>query len=407
MIMETVYVSLFGNFQMRFNDINLDEQDIHSRKMVALLSYFLIYNDRKISSTELNDMLWEDDYEINNPQSALKNLMYRLRNLLRKEFNRTDMIMTGRGSYFWNTNIHVKLDTDKFEELDKNLKKCNTLTNLELNEMFSSLGLYTGKFLPCIYSSRWVVSLSTYYHSLYIRCVKQLAVKLEESNEFENMNTICKDALVQDPLDDEMQYLFITSLMRLKLYDLAKEQYHTASRLLYERLGIKQSQYLQKVYMELMKNNNQVNSNLDVIQNSISEEKMEEAFYCEFGVFKEIYHLELRRMVREGFSEFVVLMTLIPRKFIDSDSQEGLHLLSKEMETLKLVLCKSLRSGDVVSKYSGSQFIFMLHSCNVENAKRVIERIQDKYASMNKHNLVDLSYTYDELQLFENESLRG
>lgn len=407
MIMETVYVSLFGNFQMRFNDINLDEQDIHSRKMVALLSYFLIYNDRKISSTELNDMLWEDDYEINNPQSALKNLMYRLRNLLRKEFNRTDMIMTGRGSYFWNTNIHVKLDTDKFEELDKNLKKCNTLTNLELNEMFSSLGLYTGKFLPCIYSSRWVVSLSTYYHSLYIRCVKQLAVKLEESNEFENMNTICKDALVQDPLDDEMQYLFITSLMRLKLYDLAKEQYHTASRLLYERLGIKQSQYLQKVYMELMKNNNQVNSNLDVIQNSISEEKMEEAFYCEFGVFKEIYHLELRRMVREGFSEFVVLMTLIPRKFIDSDSQEGLHLLSKEMETLKLVLCKSLRSGDVVSKYSGSQFIFMLHSCNVENAKRVIERILDKYASMYKHNLVDLSYTYDELQLFENESLRG
>lgn len=405
--METVYVSLFGNFQMRFNDINLDEQDIHSRKMVALLSYFLIYNDRKISSTELNDMLWEDDYEINNPQSALKNLMYRLRNLLRKEFNRTDMIMTGRGSYFWNTNIHVKLDTDKFEELDKNLKKCNTLTNLELNEMFSSLGLYTGKFLPCIYSSRWVVSLSTYYHSLYIRCVKQLAVKLEESNEFENMNTICKDALVQDPLDDEMQYLFITSLMRLKLYDLAKEQYHTASRLLYERLGIKQSQYLQKVYMELMKNNNQVNSNLDVIQNSISEEKMEEAFYCEFGVFKEIYHLELRRMVREGFSEFVVLMTLIPRKFIDSDSQEGLHLLSKEMETLKLVLCKSLRSGDVVSKYSGSQFIFMLHSCNVENAKRVIERILDKYASMYKHNLVDLSYTYDELQLFENESLRG
>lgn len=405
--METVYVSLFGNFQMRFNDINLDEQDIHSRKMVALLSYFLIYNDRKISSTELNDMLWEDDYEINNPQSALKNLMYRLRNLLRKEFNRTDMIMTGRGSYFWNTNIHVKLDTDKFEELNKNLKKCNTLTNLELNEMFSSLGLYTGKFLPCIYSSRWVVSLSTYYHSLYIRCVKQLAVKLEESNEFENMNTICKDALVQDPLDDEMQYLFITSLMRLKLYDLAKEQYHTASRLLYERLGIKQSQYLQKVYMELMKNNNQVNSNLDVIQNSISEEKMEEAFYCEFGVFKEIYHLELRRMVREGFSEFVVLMTLIPRKFIDSDSQEGLHLLSKEMETLKLVLCKSLRSGDVVSKYSGSQFIFMLHSCNVENAKRVIERILDKYASMYKHNLVDLSYTYDELQLFENESLRG
>lgn len=80
------------------------------------------------------------------------------------------------------------------------------------------------------------------------------------------MNRLCKDALIQDPLDDEMQYLFISSLMYLNHYDLAKEQYHTASKLLYERLGIKQSQFLQKAYMMLLKNNNEVSSNLDVIQ---------------------------------------------------------------------------------------------------------------------------------------------
>ena len=28
-------------------------------------------------------------------------------------------------------------------------------------------------------------------------------------DEYEKMNSVCKDALVQDPLDDEMQYLFI------------------------------------------------------------------------------------------------------------------------------------------------------------------------------------------------------
>lgn len=150
-----------------------------------------------------------------------------------------------------------------------------------------------------------------------------------------------------------------------------------------------------------------MNVNLDAIQDSIAEKKMEQAFYCEFGVFKEIYHLELRRMVREGFSEYVVLMTLKPKKFIDANSKEGLHLLSKEMEALRIVLCKCLRNGDVVSKYSGSQFIFMLHSCNAENAKRVIERILNTYASLNKHHLIDLSYTYDELQVFDNDTLRG
>lgn len=65
-------------------------------------------------------------------------------------------------------------------------------------------------------------------------------------------------SLLQDPLDDEIQYLFIMSLIRQNHFDLAKEQYHKASRLLYERLGIKQSHYLQKAYMEVMKNNNHI-----------------------------------------------------------------------------------------------------------------------------------------------------
>lgn len=82
--MEVIKAFLFGNLQINYGDIHLDETDMRSSQLVTLLSYFLIYNDRKISSSELNDMLWEDDEEISNPQSALKNLMYRLRTLLKK-----------------------------------------------------------------------------------------------------------------------------------------------------------------------------------------------------------------------------------------------------------------------------------------------------------------------------------
>ena len=96
--MEVIKAFLFGNLQINYGDIHLDETDMRSSQLVTLLSYFLIYNDRKISSSELNDMLWEDDEEISNPQSALKNLMYRLRTLLKKVFGKTDMIITGKGS---------------------------------------------------------------------------------------------------------------------------------------------------------------------------------------------------------------------------------------------------------------------------------------------------------------------
>ena len=98
--MEVIKAFLFGNLQINYGDIHLDETDMRSSQLVTLLSYFLIYNDRKISSSELNDMLWEDDEEISNPQSALKNLMYRLRTLLKKVFGKTDMIITGKSKYW-------------------------------------------------------------------------------------------------------------------------------------------------------------------------------------------------------------------------------------------------------------------------------------------------------------------
>lgn len=150
--MEVIKAFLFGNLQINYGDIHLDETDMRSSQLVTLLSYFLIYNDRKISSSELNDMLWEDDEEISNPQSALKNLMYRLRTLLKKVFGKTDMIITGKGSYYWNTSFKIKLDTDKFEDLDKKLKTDREYSYEELTEMFDCLTMYEGKFLASISS---------------------------------------------------------------------------------------------------------------------------------------------------------------------------------------------------------------------------------------------------------------
>ena len=54
--MEVIKAFLFGNLQINYGDIHLDETDMRSSQLVTLLSYFLIYNDRKISSSELNDM---------------------------------------------------------------------------------------------------------------------------------------------------------------------------------------------------------------------------------------------------------------------------------------------------------------------------------------------------------------
>lgn len=393
--MITITGRLFGSFQIACEDRVMDEKDFHSTKLIMMLSYLMIYHNRKITATELEDVLWSDE-EISNPRNALKNLSYRLRKVMKEALGMSDLFITERGTFSWNPEYALKMDTEEFERLDEVWKEKREFTLQELDGLKDKLYLYKGKLLPVIASSHWVISLVTFYHSLYLKSAKRLAVEYGRLGKYEVMSEICKDALVIDALDDETQYLFIKSLLLQHHVDLAKKQYYEASRLLYENLGVKQSSYLQKVYMELMEGSHDSGNDLDSIQNELIEDNERKAFSCEYGVFKEIYHLDMRRSQRHGVAEYVVLFTLVGKRFTMKDDQH-LQLLKKEMEKLEYTLSCSLRTGDVISKYSGNQYIMLLYACTAENIRMIVQRLLDKYAAASKHQVFEIEYTYDEI----------
>lgn len=386
---------LFGSFHIAYLDHVMEEKDFHSTKLIMMLSYLMIYHARKITAAELEDILWSDE-EINNPRNALKNLSYRLRKVLKESLGVNDLFVGERGTFCWNSEYAIEIDTEQFERLEEILKEKKDVNEENLDELKDTLYLYKGKLLPAIASSHWVISLVTYYHSLYLKSAKRLAVEYGKQRNFKVMSEICKDALVIDALDDETQYLFIKSMLMMNHVDLAKKQYYEATRLLYENLGVRQSPYLQKVYMELMEGSRESEDDLDSIQDELTEEEERKAFSCEYGVFKEIYHLDMRRAERHGIAEYVVLFTLVGKSFTSNDEQH-LQLLKKEMEKLEYALSCSLRTGDVISKYSGNQYIMLLYACTAENIQMIVQRLMDKYASCSKHQIFEIEYTYDEI----------
>ena len=392
--MEKVKATLFGTFQIQFQDRILDESDMHSSKLVALFSYMMIYHDRSIAVTEIMDILWSNE-DITNPRNALKNLTYRLRKVLQSAFGVSDFFLTQRGSYSWNPEYGIELDIEQFEFMEKELKEKEQLAQEDILRMSRILPLYKGKLLPAISSSHWVISLTTYFQSLYLRNAKQLALLCGEAEDYDTMSEICKNALLIDPLDDETQYLFIKALLLQGHIDLAKKQYQTASHMMYESLGIRQSENLQKIYMEIMKKQEDTEENLETIKDELLDDPMKKAFRCEYGVFREIYHLDMRRCERHGYAEYVVLFTLTQRKFAGSSS--NLSLLNKEMEKMEQVLMSSLRNGDVVSKYSGNQYIMLLYGCNAENIQIIVDRLIGRYEAQSKFHLFEIEYTYDEI----------
>lgn len=115
-----VKVCFFGDFSIKSERGMLDEQTIHSRKILKLLSYFIMNRERMISGEELGEFLWGNGGSAN-PLGALKNLVYRLRMTLR-ELGTEEYIVSSAGAYGWNPNIPVSCDMEEFGQAAEKIR---------------------------------------------------------------------------------------------------------------------------------------------------------------------------------------------------------------------------------------------------------------------------------------------
>lgn len=208
-----IYIQMFEHLKVEGLGGALDENSIRSDMLNKLLAYLLCH-PKEISAQELIDVLWYDE-ESDNPAGALKNLVYRLRTMLKKEWPDVEFIITGRGSYKWNTNIPFVTDVGMFEKYCEQASKENDREK-KIDSYMQAIVVYKGMFLTKLMSEHWVASLSTYYHSLYLTAVKALVRLLEETERYEEMEHVCKNALCLDNLDEDLHCCFIRSLLQQK-----------------------------------------------------------------------------------------------------------------------------------------------------------------------------------------------
>ncbi|RHP36243.1 BTAD domain-containing putative transcriptional regulator [Lachnotalea sp. AF33-28] len=395
---EKIIVNLFGQFQVISSKGVLNEDNIRSEMVAKLLAYLLSHHGSIIPVQELSDAMWSED-ETENPVGALKNLAYRLRNVLKEILGESNYILTGRGSYYWNPEIPVYVDAEEFEEYCRRAKSGGSLQ--EQTEWYeNAVELYQGDFLPKQASEHWVIPVSTYYHTLFLDAAKALAGLYELDQQYDKMASVCSKAIEKDGLDEQLHCLFIKALVGQNKHGLALAHYSKATAALYENLGTKPSKELQEVYQDLLKSKNELETDLSVIQSDLSEEaEPEGVFLCEYGVFRQIYRLEVRRSARLGLSEYVLLLTVTPKAYVSQNSDTYLKVINDAMEQLKGVLNGSLRIGDVASRYSGSQYVVMLPTCTFESAEMVTNRILTRFYALSKYPKVNIQFSLEEISL--------
>lgn len=377
---------MLGSFSIRAGDKVLSDSSGRSKMLWNLLGYLIANRRRDISQEQLIESLWGEDDLGSDPQNSLKNLVYRLRNLLEPLGSENQLIVLKRKSYAWNNSLPCRIDTEEFERLYKAAASGGPDEEERIGLYQKAVDLYRGDFLPRLLDSDWVIASSTYYKTTYLKCVKSLSALLHAHGRMDEASLLCEKATMVEPYDESIHELLIRSYLATGRRQEAIRHYEYISELFYNNLGVNLSDKLRSLMREVIKQATGVENDFAVIKKDLKEaERIEGAFFCDYEIFKNIYRLEARMAERFGQSVFAVLLTL------ESSGGNVQPETAKAMQLLKTTLQAGLRKSDVVARFSPTQYILMLPSLTFENGQKVLQRIVDKFAAHNSSRQIRLN----------------
>ena len=178
--MDSIKIKVLGTFDILVNDESVIAYVGKTKKGCTLLQYLLLHRDRPVPYSELYDILWLNEDRIN-PESALKTLMSRLRNILNKcSKDLSTCILTVRGTYQWNNDFPFMLDEIDFVRLCDSLKDNHELTDQAREKYQSVVSLYKGELFSKAAQESWAISQGIHLRNMYEETVYQYLLLLKE-----------------------------------------------------------------------------------------------------------------------------------------------------------------------------------------------------------------------------------
>lgn len=394
MTKQRISIKMFQSFSLTYQRIQINEDTIKSTQLLKLFAYLLINYKRNIPFHELIELLWYGESS-DNPDHALKNLVYRLRRLINKELQVSNLILTEKGFYAINTKDYkIVLDIELFESSCKRLDDSS-----DMKKYHSCLKHYQGKLLPSLADEISFLENQGYYHSLYVETVIKYSELLERQNEYQKLKALGQQALMIDRYEEEFHYIYIKAYYLLGGYKKAMELYNHTENFFYRSLGVELSSKLQDLYQLIREQNYHKNVGLLDIQEDIySKSQHSGAYLCEYDTFQNLYLMQAKIIDRLGISVQIALITLDTDTKDKSTRESETQYIEKIMQMIQSSLVKGLRSADAITRISVNQFAILLPICNFEDASYAIQRVLKKVNNKIKKSALTLKSDIQEVQ---------
>ncbi len=387
-----ITLNTFGGFQLQKDGQIINNTTMNSSMLTKLLIYLIIRRYDDMSKAEIASNLWEDG-ESDDPMGALKNLTYRLRKQLSRCLGEDEYIITSRGRVRWNDELDIIVDVDEFMlAYDKGKNERSSVIE-RIENLEKCVMLYTGDFMSEISDAHWVLTQLLYYKSCFVEAALTLAQLYTEQEMYSDLERLCKRVLEKYSADEKIYYYLILSQARNGKTKIALDTYNRASEKLKRELGITNSAILQRIYDEILNaDGDAAPGDISDVKEDMVEENPDGVFKCGYQVFRIIYQLESRRNERLNIPEYVLMLSLIPDDYEDGQLTSMQNAkIRNAMPKMEDIIMHSLRAGDVVARYSESQFIILLPTCDYESAMIVANRLSSEFYQKSRNIRVDFT----------------
>jgi DNA-binding SARP family transcriptional activator len=386
-----LYIHTLGEFDIKADGQSIFKQSSRTYKLFKLFEYFLTFRNKKLLPEAIIDNLLSDS-ESDDPKNTLRTQMFRLRKVLKSFLPENESeskyfsINFTNGYYCLEIGENTLIDVDEFEKIIKQADMEQEY-NIEIAaELYlNALKLYKGMYLSDNAYEVWLVPTRNFYHRLYLKTLFKLIEIYKESNELEQIISLCEEALLIEPYEESIHINLMEAMLKQGQQKSALNHFDYAVNLLEKEMDSKPS----TSFMEMQGKIQNYNAKKEVIEignvsMDLEDGNMYGAMQCSIESFKFLFNIQKRKSLRSDESDYICIINTNQSKI-------------KNTKELSDLFRNSLRKGDVFTFWNQNQVLLMLHDVQGDGIKKIENRIYNNLKTYTKLNRSDVNMTFQSL----------
>lgn len=388
--METkIRIQMMNDFVIYVDEHQAEYLTAKSRKGTALMQYLIVHRGRSVANQRLLSTFWDTD-NIANPENALKTLVSRMRTLLNDLYpGLGKCIVADRSAYRWESLPGMEIDLYEIEDIFDRLPNLRYDPEARTALYRRLMSLYTGDLLRACDTNEWALGRATALHNQYLAAVMDYVQILRDENKEEEIVNVCRSALDVDNFNDHLHIELMTALIRTNRSNEAMMQYEEVMHLYYHYLNATPSKELKEFYNQIISTGRNIEFSLEAIVKELQvSNSAKEALVCDYGVFKEVFNIEVRNITRLKSTIFlgIIMISKMNGQAMDTLKQGSV------MRDLIDILRTHLRRGDVIAQFSPMVVAVLLPMVNYKTGDSVMERMKNIFYKQYPNSNVLFNY---------------